>query len=97
MLSAGGDVGGGALVRSARRLVWRQLKGFCMKAGVYCLLVGISLQASECWPFIECFLRWSLIHPMSKTHRALASSPSAQRCCVTSPEHTIQHNAEKQF
>jgi len=48
MLSAGGDVGGGALVRSARRLVWRQLKGFCMKAGVCWLLLGISFQAPEC-------------------------------------------------
>jgi len=41
MLLAGGDVSANALVRSARRLVWRQLKDFSMKAGVCCLLLGI--------------------------------------------------------
>ena len=34
-LSAGGDSPDISLVRSARRLVWRQLKGFCMKARLY--------------------------------------------------------------
>jgi len=39
-LSAGGDTADVSLVRSARRLVWRQLKGFCMKARLFrfCLL-----------------------------------------------------------
>jgi len=34
-LSAGGDAADISLVRSARRLVWRQLKGFCMKARLF--------------------------------------------------------------
>jgi len=32
LLSAGGDVSNSVVVRSARRLVWNQLKGFGMKA-----------------------------------------------------------------
>jgi len=34
-LSAGGDTADISLVRSARRLVWRQLKGFSMKARLF--------------------------------------------------------------
>lgn len=37
LLSAAGDVANDALVRSARRLVWRQLSGFTMKAGLFCV------------------------------------------------------------
>jgi len=33
--SAGGDVTDYMLIRSARRLVWRQLKGFSLKAGLF--------------------------------------------------------------
>jgi len=33
---AGGDVADNTLVRSARQLVWRHLKGFHMKAGLRC-------------------------------------------------------------
>jgi len=36
LLSTSGGVSDNALVRSARRLVWRQLNGFCMKAGSCC-------------------------------------------------------------
>ena len=44
--SAAGDIADNTLIRSARQLVWSQLNGFAMKAGLFCvfsLMLGIFL------------------------------------------------------
>jgi len=73
LLSAGGDSSDNTLMCSARRLVWRQMKGFCMKAGLFSFCLCTHTVSIYCYRLFWIFVNIGRQHGITSLLLLLAS------------------------